>query len=354
MNMGISECVKISNNLEIKKQKQQRNSYKEEMKRPEDINNFHLSMTTDPVEKKARRGIFSNILEIESKYRMPLNKYSAEKMIDELLNLIKNGQEEKVMFGVPNGLVYGIEPDKETIEKINKGSIIDWLIKKADLLNQRQDNLSTNNNLKPLLQEISNLILTGTPISAEILTSHSYFISQLEAQKDRIAYLSNLEEIVCKSIENVGKEGVVVQRDSQFYCVKCPEDSIIMPTKFMDAPEFKDLEYGALQIGEGQNIIRLLNGKYHDMKGRVKMTFEINDEVLEMTLSSEKADEYELNAMYFGCIVVEMDDKNCEIFSRYCDELGKEPRLEKVLWCAENFVKQKKNEPTDRLAGLRK
>ncbi|WP_245611085.1 MULTISPECIES: hypothetical protein [unclassified Wolbachia] len=45
------------------------------------------------------------------------------------------------------------------------------------------------------------------------------------------------------------------------------------------------------------------------MQGKVKMTFRVGDEKIEMILSSEKAES-------FGKIMVHMDDKSCEIFSK--------------------------------------
>ncbi|MDF0607763.1 hypothetical protein HSX44_02555 [Wolbachia endosymbiont of Onchocerca gibsoni] len=45
-----------------------------------------------------------------------------------------------------------------------------------------------------------------------------------------------------------------------FCCMKCPEESFITSEKFMDSPEFKDLEYGTLRMREGNNIIWLYDG----------------------------------------------------------------------------------------------
>lgn len=107
--------------------------------------------------------------------------------------------------------------------------------------------------------------------------------------------------------------------------------------KFMNSPEFKDLEYGALLMGEGDNIIRTRNGQYRDMKGKVKMIFKVgDDEKIEMTLSSIKD-----NTLTFGAITVQMDDKSCEIFSKYLKELEKEPRISKVVEAAKSFAQTK-------------
>ncbi len=147
--------------------------------------------------------------------------------------------------------------------------------------------------------------------------------------------MSDLRQIVRKSIENGEEEDIVVQRDNAFYCVKCPEESVITPAKFMNLKEFKNLEYGALQMGEGDNVIRIKNGQYCDMKGKVKMTFKVdNDEKIEMILSSKKAES-------FGAMTVHMDDKSCEIFSKYREELEKEPRISKVVEAAKSFVQSK-------------
>ncbi len=63
-----------------------------------------------------------------------------------------------------------------------------------------------------------------------------------------------------------------------------------------------------------------------------------------MTLSSEKADKPE-NASSFGAITVHMDDKSCEIFSKYLEELEKEPRISKVVEAAKSFVQNKTVSP---------
>ncbi|WP_250296472.1 hypothetical protein [Wolbachia endosymbiont of Oedothorax gibbosus] len=157
-------------------------------------------------------------------------------------------------------------------------------------------------------------------------------------------YLSNLKQIVCDSIEKDEKKDVIkdviVERDNQFYCIQCPEESVITPAKFLSNPEFQNLD-GALKIGEGDDVIRIQDGKYHDIKGRLQMTFPIsNSEKIVMTLSSEKADKPE-NPSSFSKIMVHMDDKSCEIFSKYLKELEKEPRMSKVVEAAKSFVEEK-------------
>ncbi len=62
----------------------------------------------------------------------------------------------------------------------------------------------------------------------------------------------------------------------------------MISAKFLSNPEFQNLD-GALKIGEGDNVIRIQDGKYHDINGRLQMTFPIsNSEKIVMTLSSEK------------------------------------------------------------------
>ncbi|MEY2393284.1 hypothetical protein [Wolbachia endosymbiont of Tettigetta isshikii] len=71
------------------------------------------------------------------------------------------------------------------------------------------------------------------------------------------------------------------------------------------------------------------------MKGVLQMAFEVGDsEKIEMILLSE-------NPSGFGKIMVHMDDKSCEIFSKHCEELKKEPRISKVIEAAESFMQKK-------------
>ncbi|MDR2831335.1 MAG: hypothetical protein LBV62_00200 [Rickettsiales bacterium] len=102
---------------------------------------------------------------------------------------------------------------------------------------------------------------------------------------------------------------------------------------------------GALEIGEG-NVIRIQNGQYHDMKGKVKMTFKVGDDKkIEVILSSE-------NASSFGKIMVYMDEENCKIFSECCKELEEEPRISKVVEAAKSFVQMKNSEVSPPLFAL--
>ncbi|MGL9725923.1 MAG: hypothetical protein ACR5KV_04555 [Wolbachia sp.] len=54
----------------------------------------------------------------------------------------------------------------------------------------------------------------------------------------------------------------------------------------MSNSEFQNLE-GILKIGEN-NTIKIRNEQYHDVKGKMKVTFKVGDEKIEMILSSEK------------------------------------------------------------------
>ncbi len=118
------------------------------------------------------------------------------------------------------------------------------------------------------------------------------------------------------------------------------------PAKFLSNPGFQSLD-GVLKIGEGDDVIRIQDGKYHDIKGRLQMTFPIsNSEKIVMTLSSKKADKPE-NASSFCKIIVHMDDKSCEIFSKYLKELEKEPRISKVVEAAKSFVEEKNGKQSE-------
>ncbi|WP_265041042.1 hypothetical protein [Wolbachia endosymbiont (group A) of Calamotropha paludella] len=82
------------------------------------------------------------------------------------------------------------------------------------------------------------------------------------------------------------------------------------------------------------------------MQGKVKMTFRVGDEKIEMILSSEKAES-------FGKIMVHMDDKSCEIFSKYLKELEKEPRISKVVEAAKSFAQTKSSGVSPPLSNMK-
>ncbi len=254
------------------------------------------------------------------------------------------------MFGMPYELVHGIISDEEKNQAAKGISLIGHLIKNVDRIKKQNLSLekSEEEKLDSLCLRITDLISEGTYVSKEILDSCCDSIPIDQALKEkRKNYLSSLEQVVRNSIENDKKEGVIVERDNKFYCAKCPEESIITPAKFMNSPEFKDLEYGALRIGEGNDVIRLRNGQYHDMKGKVKMTFNVGGERLEMTLFSKKAHEPENNALNFGTIMVYMDDKNCESSLRHYETLKEQPRIERIVGRAKSFVEEKRGKQVE-------
>jgi hypothetical protein len=250
-----------------------------------------------------------------------------EETAKKFLELIKVGKEQKVMFSMPCGTsIYG---EKEEL------SIINYLIRMLHHLrvNDATVDKDGKHQLGTPWSEISNLVLTGNHVYGKAST---LLPSDILEKRDN--YLSRLKQIVCNSIEKgEGKdviENVTVERDNKFYCVKCPEKSVITPVKFLSDPEFKNLD-GALKIGE-DDIIRTQNGQYHDIKGQLKMTFKVDTgEKIEMILFSE-------NPSGFGKIMVDMDDKSCEIFLKHCEELKKEPRISKVVEAAESFVQKNK------------
>lgn len=342
--MPTSEQVYSAGDENLKQQKQQKRSY-ENIERPEETNDYQLSMTIyKQIEREKRKKILKQVEDIEKKYEVLSDSQAAGKMLDELLEVINLAHKDKIMFGMPYGLVHGILSDEEKKQAAKEVSLIGHLIKNVDLIKRQNLSLekSEKEKLDSLCQEITDLISKGTYVSKEILDSCRNNIpidSALEEKRN--TYLSNLEQAVRNSIENDKKEGIIVERDNEFYCVKCPEGSVITPAKFMNSPEFKDLEYGALRIGEGNDVIRLRNGQYHDMKGKVKMTFEVGDERLEMTLFSKKAHEPENNALNFGTIMVYMDDKNCEAFLKHYETLKEQPRIERIVGRAKSFVEEK-------------
>ncbi|MDX5495284.1 MAG: hypothetical protein O7198_01230 [Wolbachia endosymbiont of Nomada marshamella] len=336
------EQIESVGNGKLEQQGSQNHSYKD-IKRPEKTDEFLLIRTVyKQIEREKRKKILEQVEDIEKKYKVLSDSQIAGKMVDELLEIVKLAYQDQIMFGMPYGLVHGILSNEEKERAAKEISLIGHLIKNIDLI--KRQNLSLENSekekLDSLCSKITNLISTGTYVSKEILDlccNNIPINSALEEKRN--SYLLSLEKAVCDSIENDKKEGIVVERDNKFYCVKCPEESVITPAKFMNSPEFKDLEYGALLMGEGDNIIRTRNGQYHDMKGKVKMTFKVdNGEMIEMILSSEKAES-------FGAITVQMDDKSCEIFSKYLEELEKESRVSKVVEAAKSFVQSKTVSP---------
>ncbi|WP_264688366.1 hypothetical protein [Wolbachia endosymbiont (group A) of Sympetrum striolatum] len=271
----------------------------------------------------------SNVLEaIRQAFRLCGEKrLTVGQMIKKWIKSVELGESQKIRFGMPYYVFF---------EEL---SIIDYLISNVHLLKKFELSIHEKHQLDLLSLKISDLVSTGTYVSEKVLELLP--TSLLEKHN---SYLSNLKQIVCEGIEKDGEENVIkdviVERDNKFYCIQCPEASIVIPAKFLSNPEFQNLD-GALKIGEGDNVIRIQDGKYHNIKGRLQMTFPIsNSEKIVMTLSSEKADKPE-NASSFGKIIVHIDDKSCEIFSKYLKELEKEPRISKVVEAAKSFAQTK-------------
>ncbi|MDR1139489.1 MAG: hypothetical protein LBJ80_03960 [Rickettsiales bacterium] len=240
---------------------------------------------------------------------------------------IEKAKKNKVMFSVPCHI--------DVFEEEEKLSIIEYSMKVLRHLMEYDANVTEvgRSKLQPLWLEMSNLVSKGNSVSTSVFQSEK-LPNILQGRED---YLSSLKQIVCDSIENDKKEGIIVERDNEFYCVKCPEESVITPAKFLNNPEFKNLD-GALKFGEG-DVIRTQNGQYCDMKGVLQMAFEVGDgEKIEMVLFSE-------NTSGFGKVMVHMDNKSCEIFSKHCEELEKESRISKVVEAAKSFVQNKAVSP---------
>lgn len=72
------------------------------------------------------------------------------------------------------------------------------------------------------------------------------------------------------------------------------------------------------------------------------MTFTFYDETVEMVLSSK-------DASGFGKMMVYMNDKNCEIFSKYLKELEEKPHINEIVEAAKSFVQTKSNTPSSTL-----
>ncbi|WP_333023911.1 hypothetical protein [Wolbachia endosymbiont of Pentidionis agamae] len=247
---------------------------------------------------------------------------------------------------MPYDLVYGSLSDEQN-EKGKKGiSFIGYLIKNTNLIKgyieAHKSSLPSEKVIREKLsileKEINDSIKTGVFIGKKILEITKVDESVI---KEREEYLLGLEKVAVASIVNDKKENVVVERDNSYYCVWYQESSIVAPQKFLNSQEFKDIKYGALRMGDGDNIIRLYNGQYHDMKGKLKMTIRFGEEVLEMTLYSRKAHEPKNNALNFGTIMVSMNDENCKTFSKYYEKLKEVKHLERIIDRARSFVQEK-------------
>lgn len=271
------------------------------------------------VDQKMVDNIFSGLRDIytvEFEYNIASDKpisVAVENMAEGFLKSLRRLKQEKIMFSAP---VYVSRGD---------GAILDCMIKKLHHLMNNDANINEDDKrkLEPVLSEVYDLVSKGNYVSKELLK----FLPE-DVLKKREDYLSNLKNIV----RNSSEEDIVVQRDNTFYCVKYPEESIVSPAKFLSNSEFQGLE-GIVKVGEG-NTIKIQSGQYHSVKGKIKMTFKVGDERIEMILSSEEAED-------FGKIIVYMDDKSCKVFLKHCEELEKEPRISKVIEAAKSFEQTK-------------
>lgn len=283
------------------------------------------------VDEKMADNIFAGLRDmytIEFEYNIASDKpitMAVENMAEAFQKSMKRWKQEKIMFSVP---VYVSRGD---------GAILDYMIKKLHHLKNNDANINEDGKrkLEPVLSEVHDLVSKGNHVSKELLK-----LLPSDVLKKREDYLLNLKNIVRSSSDN-NEEDIVVQRDNVFYCVKYPEESIISPAKFLNNSEFQDLE-GILKIGES-NAIKIQNGQYRYIKGKVKMTFKVgDDEKVEMILFSEKAED-------FGKIMVHMDDKSCEIFSKHFADLKKELRTSEIVEVAKAFMQTKINAPSSNL-----
>lgn len=257
------------------------------------------------------------------------NETVAKGIIKKSLELIALREDKKILFGMPCNVFS------------ENTSLIDHLVRSLNAIKIEELSTYERDQLDLLSSKVFDLVSTGIYMSEEALK-----LLPTDLLEKRNNYLSNLKQIVCDSIENDKKDGVILERDNGLYYIQCPEESVITPAKFLSNPEFQNLD-GALKIGEGDDVIRIQDGKYHDIKGRFQMTFPIsNSEKIVITLSSEKADKPE-NASSFGKIMVHMDDKSCEIFSKYLEKLEKEPRISKVVEAAKSFVEEKNGKQSE-------
>ncbi len=274
------------------------------------------------------REIYNALILYNESENLP-NDVAIENMAKEFRKSIKDAKKNKIMFSVPCHIDVFLEGEKL--------SVIDYLMLVLQHLMESDANVTETgkSKLRPFWLEMSDLVSKGNDISTRVSK-----ILPSDILQKREDYLSNLKQIVRGGIEkNKEKDvikGVTVERDNGFYYVRCPEESVVVPAKFLNNPEFQGLD-GALKIGKRDNIIRIQNGQYCDMKGVLQMTFPVGEKKIEMILSSE-------NTSGFGKIMVYIDDKNCEIFSKYCEELAKEPRISKVIEAAKGFVQAKKSE----------
>uniref|UniRef100_A0AAU7YMM8 Uncharacterized protein n=1 Tax=Wolbachia endosymbiont of Oeneis ivallda TaxID=3171168 RepID=A0AAU7YMM8_9RICK len=283
------------------------------------------------VDEKMADDIFAELRKIytvEFEYNIASDKpitVAVENMAEGFLKSIKDSKQKKIMFSAP---VYVSRGD---------GPILDFMIKKLHHLKNNDANINEDGKrkLEPVLSEIHDLISKGNYVNKELLK-----LLPNNVLKQREEYLSKLKNIACSGSDS-NEEDVVVQKDNVFYCVQYPEESIVSPARFLSDSEFQGLE-GILKIGES-NAVKIQNGQYRDIKGKVKMTFRVgDDEKVEKILFSEKAED-------FGKIMVRMDDKSCGVFLKHCEKLEEEFRTSEIVEAAKAFVQTENNVPSSTL-----
>ncbi|WP_395463475.1 hypothetical protein [Wolbachia endosymbiont of Cantharis cryptica] len=304
--MPILERIASVGNEKLKQQ-----GYSHKTEYPTKTENLQLSMVMQEcVDERMRKYILDMLKKIHSLYisdQTILNfvhtKLFDGKMIgiEGCLKLTEDGKKQKIMFGVPCNIYPDLHNTYPYLETI---SLIDYLIKYSSLLEKNQSYIdeSERHQLDSLLLKIYGLVLTCTNVSKESLN-----LLPKDILKKREDCLSKRRKIVCESIENGEEDGVIVETDNGRYCIECPAESVVKPATFMNSPEFKYLEGGVLQIGEGGGAVQIQYGEYRRIKGILQMTFAVGDEKIVMILYSKDPSD-------FGEIMVDMDGENCKLF----------------------------------------
>lgn len=268
------------------------------------------------------------IYTVEFEYNISSDKpisVAVENMAKGFLKSIEDWKQKKIMLSAPVYVSRG------------GGAILDYMIKKFDHLMNNDANINEENKrkLEPVLSEVYDLVSKGNYVNKELLK-----LLPNNVLKKREEHLSILKNIA-RSGSNSNEEDIIVQKDNVFYCVQYSEESIVTPAKFLNNSEFQNLE-GILKVGES-NAVKVQNGQYRYIKGKVKMTFKVgDDEKVEMILFSEKAED-------FGKIMVHMDDKSCGVFLKHCEKLEEELRTSEIVGAAKAFVQTKNNAPSSTL-----
>ncbi|GFQ67207.1 uncharacterized protein TNCT_232221 [Trichonephila clavata] len=160
------------------------------------------------------------------------NETVAEGIIKKSLELIALRKDKKILFGMPCNVFS------------ENTSLIDHLVRSLNTIKIEELSTYERDQLNLLSSKISSLVSTGIYMSEGALK-----LLPPDLLEKRNNYLSNLKQIVCDSIENDKKDGVILERDNGLYYIQCPEDSVITPAKFLSNPEFQNLD-GALKIGK--------------------------------------------------------------------------------------------------------